>query len=39
VSAETSEYPAEGHGWFKPENRFDFWTRVEKFLSVQLAPK
>ncbi len=31
------EYPDEGHGWLKPENRFDFWTRVEKFLAKQLA--
>ena len=31
------EYPDEGHGWFKPENRYDFWERVEKFLARQLA--
>lgn len=31
------EYPDEGHGWFKPENRYDFWDRVEKFLAKQLA--
>jgi dienelactone hydrolase len=31
------EYPDEGHGWFKPENRYDFWGRVEKFLAKQLA--
>ncbi len=31
------DYPDEGHGWFKPENRYDFWNRVEKFLARQLA--
>lgn len=32
-------YDNEGHGWNKPENRYDFWTRVEKFLAKQLAPQ
>lgn len=27
----------EGHGWARPENRIDFWTRVEKFLARELA--
>jgi len=30
-------YADEGHGWFKPETRIDFWTRVEKFLERNLA--
>jgi len=29
-------YAGEGHGWFKVENRVDFWTRVEKFLAKNL---
>jgi len=29
-------YTGEGHGWFKEENRIDFWTRVEKFLDKYL---
>ena len=32
------EYPDEGHGWYKPDNLYDFWTRVEAFLAKQLAP-
>lgn len=32
-------YPGEGHGWFKPENRYDFWTRVEAFLARQLPAR
>ena len=31
------EYAEEGHGWFKPENRYEFWGRVEGFLARQLA--
>jgi acetyl esterase/lipase len=30
-------YREEGHGWDRPENRIDFWTRVEKFLARHLA--
>jgi dipeptidyl aminopeptidase/acylaminoacyl peptidase len=30
-------YPEEGHGWYRPETRIDFWTRVEKFLARHLA--
>lgn len=29
-------YKEEGHGWFKEEDRIDFWTRVEKFLDKYL---
>lgn len=29
-------YSGEGHGWFKVENRIDFWSRVEKFLAKNL---
>ncbi|TWI66108.1 dipeptidyl aminopeptidase/acylaminoacyl peptidase [Pseudoduganella lurida] len=32
------EYPEEGHGWKLPKNRFDFWTRVEKFLDRHIGP-
>jgi dipeptidyl aminopeptidase/acylaminoacyl peptidase len=31
------EYPGEGHGWSKPENRYDFWGRVEVFLRRNLG--
>ena len=31
-------YDGEGHGWFKVENRVDFWTRVERFLDAQIGP-
>ncbi|WP_343728399.1 prolyl oligopeptidase family serine peptidase [Duganella sp.] len=30
-------YEKEGHGWRLPENRIDFWTRVEKFLDKQIG--
>jgi len=30
-------YPDEGHGWSKPETRFDFWMRVEKFLARHIG--
>lgn len=33
------EYTTEGHGWFLPENRVDFWTRVEKFLDKHIGSK
>ena len=32
------EYESEGHGWALPENRVDFWTRVEKFLDRNIGP-
>jgi len=31
------EYREEGHGWVLPKNRFDFWTRVEKFLNQNIG--
>jgi dipeptidyl aminopeptidase/acylaminoacyl peptidase len=31
------EYEKEGHGWRLPENRIDFWTRVEKFLDKHIG--
>lgn len=31
------DYPDEGHGWSLPENRVDFWTRVEKFLDKHIG--
>jgi len=31
-------YTDEGHGWLKEENNVDFWSRVETFLSKNLAP-
>ncbi len=30
-------YDDEGHGWRKPENKIDFWTRVEKFLDRNIG--
>lgn len=30
-------YDDEGHGWRRPQNRIDFWTRVERFLQRHLA--
>jgi dipeptidyl aminopeptidase/acylaminoacyl peptidase len=30
-------YPKEGHGWRLPENRIDFWNRVEQFLDKQIG--
>jgi dipeptidyl aminopeptidase/acylaminoacyl peptidase len=31
------EYGNEGHGWYLPANRIDFWTRVEKFLATNIG--
>ena len=31
------EYKDEGHGWSLPQTRFDFWTRVEKFLDRNIG--
>jgi dipeptidyl aminopeptidase/acylaminoacyl peptidase len=31
------EYPEEGHGWYLPKNRIDFWSRVEKFLDKNIG--
>lgn len=30
-------YPMEGHGLNKPENRIDYWKRVEKFLERHIG--
>ncbi|TFW20682.1 alpha/beta hydrolase family protein [Duganella callida] len=30
-------YPKEGHGWRLPQNRIDFWTRVERFLDLHIG--
>ena len=30
-------YPDEGHGWALTKNRFDFWTKVEKFLDRHIG--
>ena len=35
-SVEWIEYPSEGHGWMLQANDIDFWTRVEKFLDLNL---
>ena len=29
-------YADEGHGWLRPENRFDFARRIERFLAQHL---
>lgn len=34
---EVMRFAEEGHGLRKPENRVEFWTRVEKFLARHLA--
>jgi dipeptidyl aminopeptidase/acylaminoacyl peptidase len=31
------EYPNEAHAWWLPENRIDFWGRVEKFLDKHIG--
>ena len=30
-------YPDEGHGFARPENKLDFYGRVEEFLGVHLG--
>ncbi len=35
-NVEWIEYPDEGHGWMLEANRFDFWSRVERFLERHL---
>ncbi|MDB5755861.1 MAG: dipeptidyl aminopeptidase [Massilia sp.] len=30
-------YEEEGHGWRLPQNRIDFWSRVEKFLDKNIG--
>ena len=31
-------YEDEGHGWYLPATRVDFWQRVEKFLDRNIGP-
>ena len=31
------EYPDEGHGFARPENRLDFYAKAEKFLATHLG--
>jgi dipeptidyl aminopeptidase/acylaminoacyl peptidase len=38
VKVEWVEYTDEGHGWFAPKHRVDFWQRVEKFLALHIGP-
>ena len=35
-TVEYVEYPDEGHGFAKPENRLDFYAKAEKFLAQHL---
>ncbi len=30
-------YENEGHGWRRPETRYDFWRRVERFLDSNIG--
>jgi dienelactone hydrolase len=32
------EYKDEAHGLYKPENRVDFYTRMERFLAANIGP-
>jgi len=32
------EYKDEAHGWYKPENRADFYRRMEAFLAANIGP-
>jgi len=34
---EYHEYPDEGHGFAKPENRLDFIAKAEKFLAIHIG--
>lgn len=36
-NVEWVEYPAEGHGFYLPKNKLDFWSRVEKFLDKNIG--
>jgi dipeptidyl aminopeptidase/acylaminoacyl peptidase len=36
-NVEYVQYDEEGHGWALPKNRYDFWTRVERFLDRQIG--
>ena len=37
AQVEWVEYATEGHGWALPATRYDFWSRVEKFLLKHIA--
>lgn len=37
AQVEWVEYDTEGHGWALPQNRIDFWDRVEKFLDRNIG--
>ncbi len=37
LNVEYVQYDEEGHGWVLPKNRYDFWTRVERFLDKQIG--
>jgi len=37
TEVEYLEYPDEGHGFKRPENRLDYYARVEKFLAKHLG--
>lgn len=39
AQVEWVEYANEGHGLYKPENRYDFYSRMEKFLATHLQAK
>jgi dipeptidyl aminopeptidase/acylaminoacyl peptidase len=32
-------YEKEGHGWALPQNRYDWWRRVEQFLDKHIGPE
>jgi dipeptidyl aminopeptidase/acylaminoacyl peptidase len=36
-NVEWIEYPEEGHGWYLPKNRYDFYGRVEAFLEKNIG--
>jgi dipeptidyl aminopeptidase/acylaminoacyl peptidase len=36
-NVEWVEYPEEGHGWYLPKNRYDFYGRVEAFLDKNIG--
>ena len=31
-------YAEEGHGWYSPKNKIDFWSQVETFLHKHIGP-
>jgi len=38
TNLEWVRYDEEGHGIWKPENSYDWYSRVEKFLDAQIGP-